>query len=217
MEEDTLEIACNICGHVGLEDGSDGFYYCQNCGSQATNIRETGEDVDEFVDFGNPSAYMSNRRRRTAVPESLSQSQPNTSQFWESLKQEVDEQHIISNNDNKKKNVDDDGCNNVDGVGPTGPMDFGGSGGELTYSDYYSQIRMRYCMGVQVLIQLQCTVLVEEFDVNERVVDVATQIWWKFLGLTGIFAEDWADEAITQSESQSQGIKFLLFFLDFLS
>ncbi|KAL8112007.1 hypothetical protein AgCh_019640 [Apium graveolens] len=54
-------------------------------------------------------------------------------------------------------------------------------------------------------IQLQCTTLVEEFGVNERVVDVTAQIWWHFLRLSGVFAEDWADEAITQSESQSQG------------
>ncbi|KAL8111974.1 hypothetical protein AgCh_019612 [Apium graveolens] len=193
-EEDTLEIACNICGHVGLENGSDGFYYCQNCGSQASNIRETGQDIDDFVDFGNPSAYMSNRRRRT-VPEPVSESQPDTSQFWESLKLEVDEQKT----GNKTRNT------NVDDVGPTEPMDFGGSSGELSYSDYYSQIRMRYCMGVQVLIQLQCMALVEEFGVNERVVDVTAQIWWHFLRLSGVFAEDWADEAITQSESQSQG------------
>lgn len=198
MEDDTLEIECHICGHVGLEDGSDGFYYCQNCGSQANNIRDTGgEDADDFFDLGNPSAYMSNVRRRTAVPQSLSQSQPQTSQFWESLKHEVDEQQINNNNSTNNNGVDD--------VGPTGPMDFGLSNGELTYSDYYSQIRMRYVMGVQVLIQLQCTALVEEFDVNERVVDVAANIWWKFLALSGIFAEDWADEAITQSESQSQG------------
>lgn len=207
MEDDTLEIECNICGHVGLEDGSDGFYYCQNCGSQANNIRDTGEDADDFIDLGNPSAYMSTRRRRTGVPEPLSQSQPQISQFWESLKQEVDELQQITKINNSTN------CNDVDIVGPKGPMDFGMSTGELSYSDYYSQIRMRYVMGVQVLIQLQCMVLVEEFDVNERVVDVATQIWWRYVALSGIFADEWADEAITQSESQSQGTKFSRFYL----
>lgn len=49
-------------------------------------------------------------------------------------------------------------------------MEFGWSNGSLTYLDFYSQIRMRYAMGVQVLIQLQCTMLVEDFDVNEKVV-----------------------------------------------
>lgn len=194
MEEGTLEIECHICGHVGLEDGSDGFYYCQNCGSQANNIRDIGEDADDFVD---PSAFMSNRRRRTAVPEPLSQSQPQTSQFWESLKLELHEQQNPNNRTND---------NEVDDVGPTGPMDFGSSnGGELSYSDYYSQIRMRYVMGVQVLIQLQCKALVEEFGVNERVLNFAINIWWWFVVRSGVFAEDWADEAITQSESQSQG------------
>lgn len=55
-------------------------------------------------------------------------------------------------------------------MGPTGPTEFGWSNGSLTYLDFYSQIRMRYAMGVQVLIQLQCTMLVEDFDVNEKVV-----------------------------------------------
>uniref|UniRef100_A0A166EAS6 RRN7-type domain-containing protein n=1 Tax=Daucus carota subsp. sativus TaxID=79200 RepID=A0A166EAS6_DAUCS len=191
MEEDALQIACHVCGHVGLEDGSDGFYYCQNCGSQANNIQDTGEDVDDFQDFGNPSAYMSNRRRRTAA-EPLSQSQPQASQFWDSLKAEVDEQQKVS-------------TSKVDDVGPTGPMDFGESDGQLAYSDYYSQIRMRYAMGFQVMIQLQCTALVEKFHVNERVVNLANSIWLKFLVLTGIFADDWADEVITQSESQTEG------------
>lgn len=59
-------------------------------------------------------------------------------------------------------------------MGPTGPMEFGWSNGSLTYLNFYSQIRMRYAMGVQVLIQLQCTMLVEDFDVNEKVVEVAS-------------------------------------------
>ncbi|KAK1376478.1 TATA box-binding protein-associated factor RNA polymerase I subunit B [Heracleum sosnowskyi] len=202
MEDETLEIECDICGHVGLEDGSDGFYYCQNCGSQANNIRDIGKDTDEFIDLNNPSAFLSTRRRRTAASQPLSESQPQSSQFWESLKQQVDEQQINNNNSNSKDRTI---CNDVDDVGPTGPMDFGSSNEELGYSDYYSQIRMRYVMGVQVLIQLQCVALVDEFDVNERVVDVAINIWLKFVALSRIFEDDWADEAITQSESQSQG------------
>lgn len=186
-DTDTLELTCQVCGNVGLEDGSDGYFYCQRCGSQADDIRDTGEDADDFVDVGgNPSAYMaSRRRRRTNTTDPVSQSQPERSQFWESLKTEQDDA--------------------ADGVGPTGPSDFGSGTQPLTYDDYHSKIRLRYVMGVQVLIQLQCKALVEKFDVNDMVVGVAGTIWLRFVALSRVFNDDWADEAITQSESQTQG------------
>ncbi|XP_044468323.1 TATA box-binding protein-associated factor RNA polymerase I subunit B isoform X2 [Mangifera indica] len=96
-----------------------------------------------------------------------------------------------------------------DGVGPTEPEDFGlGSDlGEIQagYEDYHFEVRMKYVMGVQLMIQLQCEALVEKFSVCPLICGVAGSIWLRFLASTGVLHEDWADKAINESESQKQG------------
>lgn len=174
---DRLDMACLICGHVGLDDGSDGYFYCQRCGSQAEELFE-GRQASQV--------------RRTIKPvdtvgKPVNESQTQ-SQFWDSL-----------------RTLEDD-FDAGNGVGPTGPSDFGSGLRTLNYEDYYSEIRLKYVMGVQIMIQLQCKALVEKFQVSPLVVGMAGTLWLRFVALTRIFSDGWADEAINESESQKEGI-----------
>ncbi|KAI3784695.1 hypothetical protein L1987_43798 [Smallanthus sonchifolius] len=91
-----------------------------------------------------------------------------------------------------------------DGVGPTEPVDFGRGPRTLTYEDYHSEIRMRYVMGVQIMIELQIKALVEKFNVSPIIVGMIEPVWLRFVASTKLLSDDWADEAINESESQVQ-------------
>ncbi|KAI3788384.1 hypothetical protein L2E82_01148 [Cichorium intybus] len=181
-----LGLECQVCGFVGLDDGSDGFFYCQRCGSQADGIRDTAVDNDEMLLTKENVGGIVQRRVPNVKPEPLSQSQP-PSQFWETLRTQEDDLEA------------------GDGVGPTEPIDFGRGQRTLSYEDYYSEIRMRYVMGVQIMIELQVKNLVEKFNVCPIIVDMVEPIWLRFLASTKLFSDDWADEVINESESQVQG------------
>ncbi|KAK3002325.1 hypothetical protein RJ639_021580 [Escallonia herrerae] len=183
-----LDLACQVCGHVDLDDGANGFFYCQECGSQAVDIRDTAPDEEIFEDreFFNTAGAQRRHPTTAVLAEPISQSQPQ-SQFWESLRTQEQNEDV------------------GDGVGPTTPGDFGSSPRELKYEDYFSEIRLRYLMGVQIMIQLQCKALVENFQVSPLIVGLAEPIWLRFVASTRICADSWADEAIRESEPQTQG------------
>ncbi|XP_076949635.1 TATA box-binding protein-associated factor RNA polymerase I subunit B-like [Bidens hawaiensis] len=182
-----LALECQMCGYVGMDDGSDGYYYCQRCGAQADEIRDTAVDNEEMF-LNNEYAGATIQRRTVVKPEPVTQSQP-LSQFWETLRTQQD----------------DDDAEAGDGVGPTEPADFATGSRTLGYEDYYSEIRMRYVMGVQIMIELQIKALVEEFNVCPVIVGIVESVWLRFVASTKLFSDDWADDAINESESQVQG------------
>lgn len=182
-----LALECQMCGYVGMDDGSDGYFYCQRCGAQADEIRDTAFDNEEMF-LNNENAGATIQRRTVVKPEPVTQSQP-LSQFWETLRTQQD---------------DDDEAG--DGVGPTEPADFATGPRTLGYEDYYSEIRMRYVMGVQIMIELQIKALVEEFNVCPVIVGIVESVWLRFVASTKLFSDDWADDAINESESQVQGM-----------
>ncbi|XP_076912482.1 TATA box-binding protein-associated factor RNA polymerase I subunit B-like [Bidens hawaiensis] len=182
-----LALECQMCGYVGMDDGSDGYYYCQRCGAQTDEIRDTAVDNDEMF-LNNENAGATIQRRTVVKSEPVTQSQP-LSQFWETLRTQQD----------------DDDAEAGDGVGPTEPADFATGPRTLGYEDYYSEIRMRYVMGVQIMIELQIKALVEQFNVCPVIVGMIESIWLRFVASTKLFSDDWADEAINESESQVQG------------
>uniref|UniRef100_A0A5B7A5D3 Putative TATA box-binding protein-associated factor RNA polymerase I subunit B n=1 Tax=Davidia involucrata TaxID=16924 RepID=A0A5B7A5D3_DAVIN len=197
---DRLEWACHACGNMGFDDGSDGFFYCTRCGSQAEDIIDTAVADEDIMDAGDGQGALylaSHSRRRPLKAEPISQSQPQ-SQFWDSLKAMEDD--VIT--DRIKKEEDEMG----DGVGPTGPSDFGSVSRSLSYDDYYSEVRMRYVMGIQIMIQLQCKALVENFQVSPLICGLAGTIWLRFVALTRVFDDNWADEVFRDSESQKEGL-----------
>ncbi|GKD39011.1 hypothetical protein Tco_1259218 [Tanacetum coccineum] len=76
------------------------------------------------------------------------------------------------------------------GRGPSKPADFSTESGTLRDEDYYSEIRMRYVMGVQIMLKLQIKALVDKFNVSPIIFDLVEPIWSKFLASMEVFADD---------------------------
>lgn len=182
---------CHVCGsNVGFTSADDGFFYCGYCNSQADDIFETGTEEDQT--FTHYSARFT-RVRPSNIPaqfvEPISQVKFDTSQFLD------------------HPNIEDA---MFDGVGPTEPTDFASSQSQKNYSyqDYYTEIRSRYVMGLQLMIQFQSQALVEKFNVSPLIIGLVGPLWLRFLASTKIMADEWADRAVHDSEAQTQGVLF---------
>lgn len=185
-----MERICQVCGSsVGFTRADDGFFYCGYCNSQADDIFDTGLDEEQI--FSHYSAKCSRvRPSNVAVVEPISQVKLSTSQF-------LDHSDILDH-----PNIED-AIN--DGIGPTEPSDFASSRKDYSYEDYYTEIRSRYVMGLQLMIQLQSQTLVEKFDVSPLIIGLVGPVWLRFLASTKIMADEWADQAVHDSEAQTQG------------
>ncbi|KAE8691926.1 putative transcription factor [Hibiscus syriacus] len=191
MEEDCSQWTCNMCGNTGMADGSDGYFYCLRCGSQADDIIDTGVADEDFIEKGTQgggAVYLASHTRHSRQPvisaQPISHVDPQSQQFWSNLNQ--------------------DGIG--DGMGPSGTSDFGSySMCTYSYEGYYQEVRNRYVMGLQMMIEAQCEALVEKFNVKPLICGIVGPIWLRFLASTGIFDDGWADEAIHQSEIQKSG------------
>ncbi|KAL8544671.1 hypothetical protein ACS0TY_005052 [Phlomoides rotata] len=178
---------CQVCGSsVGFSRSDDGFFYCGYCNSQADDIFETGIDDEQL--FSQYNASCSRARPANAIPsEPVPQVKVTTSQF-------LDHPDILDH-----PNMEGDG------VGPTGPSDFGSFQKEFTYEEYYSEIRLRYLKGLQIMIQLQSQALIEKFSVSPLIIGLVGPLWLRFLASTRIMGDEWADCAVHDSEAQTQG------------
>ncbi|OIT22164.1 PREDICTED: TATA box-binding protein-associated factor RNA polymerase I subunit B-like isoform X2 [Nicotiana attenuata] len=186
-----IQKRCEICGNISFNDGGDGFFYCTLCGSQANDIIDTGVDEDDLFNLDG-GIYAAGQRR---APTQIFQAEP-VSQVKLSQSQHLETLNTLDDNQED---------NEGDGVEPAGPADFGSSQSSLTYTDYYSGVRLRYVMGVQVMIQLQCKALVEKFNVSPLIVGIVGPVWLRYLAHEKVMADEWADNVIHESESQTQG------------
>ncbi|GAV67129.1 RRN7 domain-containing protein [Cephalotus follicularis] len=196
MEQtDYSKWTCKMCSNVGLEDGNDGYFYCIRCGSQADDIMETGVADEDFVDKGDGrGALYSASHRHVLHRQPITQSQ-SQSQFWSQFTQPQ-----TPNNSKDVKEEEEYG----DGVGPTEPGDFGDVG-VAGYEEYYREVRMRYVMGLQLMIQFQSEALVKKFKVHPSICGFVGPIWMRFLAQSGVMNQGWADEIIQHSELQIPG------------
>lgn len=76
---------------------------------------------------------------------------------------------------------------------------------KLSYEDYYKETRDRYVKGLLMMITYQCDALVEKFNVTPLIIGLVGPICLRFVALSGVFDDDWADKAILESELQSEG------------
>ncbi|OWM89400.1 TATA box-binding protein-associated factor RNA polymerase I subunit B [Punica granatum] len=206
---DTLNIMCQACGNVGFADGSDGFFYCTRCGSQADDIVDTGVADEDFVENSNRGAlYHASHRRQAPLASAVKyESLASQSQLWTAL--------TLSPKSPKKEQQQDDAYDpypspaaDVFGsIGPVTPDDFAPSMGSrvLSREDYYNEVRIRYVMGLQLMVQLQCEALVKECGANPLVGRICGPIWLRFVAATQVFDDSWAEKTITDSETQRQG------------
>ncbi|XP_010426572.1 PREDICTED: TATA box-binding protein-associated factor RNA polymerase I subunit B-like [Camelina sativa] len=79
---------------------------------------------------------------------------------------------------------------------------------KLRYEDYYMETRDRYVKGLLMMITYQCEALVEKFKVTPLIIGLVGPICLRFVSLSEVFDDDWADKAIRDSELlQSKVVK----------
>ena len=200
---------CNGCDNDEFEE-EDGFFYCLQCGVRADDIIATAVDDEDFVGDGRGGATYSqlNTRRVTTQPTATPSQHLEETNRYSQFRSQLKSASKIT-----QPNGGVGGGNDV-GV-PTDPEDFGGGGGEeavkaLSYEDCYQQTRERYANGLIMMITYQCDALVEKFNVTPLIIGLVGPICLRFLALSGAFDQDWADNAIRDSELQSQGCRILL-------
>jgi hypothetical protein len=194
--DDIRIFKCQNCLFVGsVDDSDDGFFYCPKC-----NVRFDGvfdNDVDDVIDV----YTLRFRRKQSAAIKAEENSQP-CSEYdaWSKFVNNLLEDETQQNDDIHVKEQ------NFDGTGVSHPRDFGSS--KLKTSKYYhdhNQIRMRYVMGLQMIIELQCEALVKEFKVTPLICGLVGPIWLRFISKTGVFDDDRAYTVMCNSEMQKEG------------
>ncbi|CAH2079580.1 unnamed protein product [Thlaspi arvense] len=187
MEPNTM--ICKECDNEEFEE-VNGYFVCQQCGVQVDDVIATGVDDDDLIgDKGGTrgATYQPSQTRRVQSQSMATPSQPRYtqetdrySQFRSQLKSAI----------------------------PMEPDDFGAAGSEaLSYEDYYKQTRDRYVNGLVMMITYQCDALVDKFDVTPLIVGLVAPICLRFVALSGVYDDDWADNSINDSELQSQDMQ----------
>ncbi|KAK9132336.1 hypothetical protein Scep_011864 [Stephania cephalantha] len=172
-----------VCGSTDISVDA-GFYYCDHCGAQLEDIVDTGVDAE---DLEGGALYSQTHRRAAAF--STVKSEPLTllSQPSPQISQPA---HADA---------------------PSEPQDFGAAAGirvgDLTAEDYSSEIRVRYAMGIQLMIEYQCEALVEKFRVNPLICGLAGAFWMRYLAATRVFGDEWANVIFEESEVQKEGVE----------
>ncbi|XP_065861384.1 TATA box-binding protein-associated factor RNA polymerase I subunit B [Euphorbia lathyris] len=196
MERGQEDLRCGRCGHAGRDESDDGFYYCRGCGAQVDIV--TGDDY--FLMDSNTHHFTRYSQPATAI-----EVNPSPQTCFRRYTQEED--NINATNSKAKKEKDDCFPINqyLDGIGSTEPDDFGSAASrKLSYEDYYNEVRIRYVMGMQWMIQMQCEALVEKFNARPLICGLASTVWLRFLASTGVFRDCWADDVLLESEAQRQ-------------
>ncbi|KAL2988909.1 hypothetical protein AAZX31_11G109400 [Glycine max] len=202
---DVHKLICQTCNNVGVGDGSDGFFYCLRCGSQCEDVMDTAVDDDDL--FNKSAVYLPSHQRQRSVAikaEPISQYDSfydSHSNFIRNLG--LEDENPQRNDHVQVKREEEFDAAQFDEASPSVPADFGGSQ-VACFEDYHNEIRMRYVMGLQMMIELQCEALVKEFKVTPLICGLVGPIWLRFVSKTGIFGDDWADKVIHDSETQNE-------------
>lgn len=205
---DVHNLICQTCNSVGLGDGSDGFFYCLRCGSQFEDIMDTAVDADDLFNKGETAggAVYSHQRQRPAAVKAEPISQYDS--FYDSQSNFI--RNLGLDDDTPQRNEfgqvkrEEFYADQFVEESPSVPTDFGGSN-VASFEDYHNEIRMRYVMGLQMMIELQCEALVKEFKVTPLICGLVGPIWLRFVSRTGVFDDDWPDKVIHDSEMQREG------------
>ncbi|KAJ0229697.1 hypothetical protein HA466_0313940 [Hirschfeldia incana] len=202
---DTGKMICMGCDNDAFEE-EDGFFYCLQCGVRADDIIATAVDDQDFAgDNGGTrgATYSQVNARRITTQPTPTPSHPEETNQYSQFRSQLKKSASKISSQPKSAAGDELGA-------PTDPEDFGGEGGEavtaLSYEDCYQQTRERYANGLIMMITYQCDALVEKFNVTPLIIGLVGPICLRFVALSGAFDQDWADNAIRDSELQSQEI-----------
>ncbi|VVB03925.1 unnamed protein product [Arabis nemorensis] len=201
-----------ICKECDREDefdeDEDGFFYCV-CGTRAPGIIATAVADEDFIgdDGGTRGALYNpiNTRRRPSQPTTpahprYDEETMRYSQFRSQLQSATTTQIPQSaTNQNREVKREPENLDNE----PIEPADFGAT--SLEFKDYYGETRDRYVNGFLMMITYQCDALVEKFNVTPLIIGLVAPICLRYVALSGVFDEGWADKAIDDSELQFEG------------
>ncbi|MCL7052222.1 hypothetical protein MKW94_011913 [Papaver nudicaule] len=182
---------CEFCSFTEYNDYEDGYYYCKRCSSRAEGFRDTGlgDEADIYTGMYSQSAHRASVKKE---PEP----QAHDSQFWRELKPQTNDKLV-------KQEYE------YDETKPYVPADFGSESSVdptaklVTPEDYAYWLRFRYVMGIQLMIEFQCEVLVEEFGVSPLIVGLVGGLWIRYVASTRVFEETWASQIVEDSEMQT--------------
>lgn len=206
---------CRECDNDAFDEEDDGYFYCKRCGVQAEDLIQTGVDDGDLIgDGGGTHGAMYDPRYRRTITQPITPSQPRYTDdtirythFKSQLESEID----------TKKDLPRDvkrGPENYLDKEPTEPVDFGAE--TLSYEDYYDEARDRYVKAFLMMITYQCDALVDKFNVTPLIIGLVGPISLRFVALSGVYDDDWADKAIRDSELQSEDGRNLLKFVGFI-
>ncbi|CAI0426876.1 unnamed protein product [Linum tenue] len=167
------------------------------------------EDFFDKTGGGGGGLYSARFTRRSQPTLSQRTEANFTSQLWYQFSQEVEGSKEITPKKELSRYSNCDG----DPIGPTEPEDFAAKAtGTLDYEDYFNEVRIRYIMGIQWMIQLQCEALVENFGVSPLICGIASAVWLRLVVVAGVFKDGWANATLTESEIQNRGTSSSLMF-----
>lgn len=193
---------CKECDNDTFEEGEDGFIYCQQCGARDDNIIQTGVDDGDLIGEGGGTqgATYDPRNRRnqsqqiTPLPLRIIGDTMRYSQFRSQL--ESESQMIPKSG--------------IEKIGLFREVKREPGEETLSYKDYYEETRDRYVKGFLMMVTSQCDALVDKFNVTPLIIGLVGPICLRFVALSGVYDDDWADNAILESEAQLEGSRNLL-------
>ncbi|CAH8301403.1 unnamed protein product [Eruca vesicaria subsp. sativa] len=186
------KMICDGCENNTFEE-EDGFFYCLNCGDRAADIIATVADDEDIGGEGRVGTYSQANTRRLATQPTATPSHPEETNRYSQFRSQLKS----ATKTPQQPTRDDIGA-------PTDPEDFGGEAVPLSYEDCYQQTRERYASGLIMMMTYQCDALVDKFYVTPLIIGLVPEIFLRFLAVSGAFDQDWADNAIRDSELQSQ-------------
>ncbi|PIA37157.1 hypothetical protein AQUCO_03000020v1 [Aquilegia coerulea] len=191
MDEHEHEHSCSACGEkVGFYE-DDGFFFCKHCDTRVEDVMEFEQEnfMEGNSNYRHQNIYrLQNTQVKTETVTLLSQPETQQSSYWRSDVYKTP----------KKEYKEEE---------PSIPNDFGGTIDVSVINEEIlsAEIRIRYVLGIQYMIQFQCKVLVEKFGVSPFICGLAGVIWMRFVAASRVFDKNWADDTLMDSDLQFQG------------
>lgn len=196
----TLFGLCDICGGDDLHGGEDGFFYCSACGSQSQQFQE------QLLDYEALASYTRRTQRSVAAATAATfaaggeEANPTFQPGPSSQAGLFGHPHLGYTDDAKPWETHGKRWPDTHGVyGPQEPLD-----PLETMDDEAATVRKLYIEGLQEILQIQCEVAVQKFQVSPLICGIVGPVWLRFIAFTRVFEKDWAKEVIQVEEARKE-------------
>ncbi|PNT76985.1 hypothetical protein BRADI_1g56620v3 [Brachypodium distachyon] len=175
--EGSITLRCNECSATEVyspDDAVDGFFSCRRCYAVHTSTQVTATDPNDFNDS---MPFL--RRVPTQTPQTPAPYRT---------------PHPAHGGPTARPFDDFDE--------PSAPQDFApGADAWGNPEELVAQVRRRYVLGLQVILQRQLEVLVERHRVGALICGVAGTIWVRLVAASKVFDEMWPQKVLAQDEA----------------